>query len=218
MIIYYGFGYDQVNDKYKVLVVVENKSENKSDSRRERLTKIYTFGGEEDSWKTIQKFPCTSTVPLGEFVSGTLNWMVDNGDQTVILSFNLEKETYREVLLPQNDADNVNMHRLYVLNDCLCVFSETNKTHWVAWLMKEYGVVNSWTKLMIIPHDKFLPNYPSLVDPLFVSKNGVVLLLDEWSNQLVLYNMYSGQLDNLSISSMLGLHLHIYHESLISPQ
>ncbi|WJX47754.1 hypothetical protein P8452_34410 [Trifolium repens] len=64
----------------------------------------------------------------------------------------------------------------------------------------------------------FLPNYPSLVDPLFVSKNGVVLLLDEWSNQLVLYNMYSGQLDNLSISSMLGLHLHIYHESLISPQ
>jgi hypothetical protein len=25
-------------------------------------------------------------------------------------------------------------------------------------------------------------------------------------------------LDNLSISSMLGLHLHIYHESLISPQ
>jgi hypothetical protein len=144
--------------------------------------------------------------------------MVDNGDQTVILSFNLEKETYREVLLPQNDADNVNMHRLYVLNNCLCVFSETNKTHWVAWLMKEYGVVNSWTKLMIIPHDKFLPNYPSLVDPLFVSKNGVVLLLDEWSNQLVLYNMYSGQLDNLSISSMLGLHLHIYHESLISPQ
>jgi F-box interacting protein len=222
MIIYYGFGYDQVNDKYKVLVVVENKSENKSDSRRERLTKIYTFGGEEDSWKTIQKFPCTSTVPLGEFVSGTLNWMVDNGgvssNQTVILSFDLEKETYREVLLPQNDTDNVSMHRLYVLNNCLCVFSETNKTHWVAWLMKEYGVVDSWTKLMIIPHDKFPSNYPSFVDPLFVSKNGVVLLLDEWSNRLVLYNMYSsGRLDYLSISSMLGHHLHIYHESLISP-
>ncbi|MCI38128.1 F-box protein, partial [Trifolium medium] len=60
----------------------------------------------------------TSTVPLGEFVSGTLNWMVDNegvssNQSHVILSFDLEKETYGEVLLPQNDADdNVNMHRL----------------------------------------------------------------------------------------------------------
>jgi len=214
MIIYYGFGYDQVNDNYKVLIVVENKR-----GYRERLTKIYTFG--EDSWKTIQKFPCTSTVPLGEFASGTLNWIVDNGgvssNQSVILSFDLEKETYGEVLLPQNGADNVSMHRLYVLNNCLCVFSETNKTHWVAWLMKEYGVVESWTKLMIIPHDKFIQNHPSIVDPLFVSKNGVVLLLNVCSNQLVLYNMNSGRLDHLLISSMLGLHLHIYHESLISP-
>ncbi|GAU35092.1 hypothetical protein TSUD_70150 [Trifolium subterraneum] len=217
MIIYYGFGYNKVNDNYKVLVVAENKC---SDSP-ERLTKIYTFG-EEDSWRTIKKFPCTSTVPSGEFVSGTLNWMVDNGgvssNQSVILSFDLEKETYGAVLLPPNDADNVvSMHRLYVLNNCLCVFSETNKTHWVAWLMKQYGVVDSWTKLMIIPHDKFIPSNPSYVDPLFVSKNGVVLLLDAWTNQLVLYNLNSGQLDYHSISTILGLHVHIYHESLISP-
>jgi len=36
---YYGFGYDQVNDNYKVLVVVQNK-----DDLRETFTKIYTFG------------------------------------------------------------------------------------------------------------------------------------------------------------------------------
>ncbi|PNX81546.1 hypothetical protein L195_g037569 [Trifolium pratense] len=162
---------------YKVPVVAKINC----DSRRERLTKIYTHG--EDSWKTIQNFPSTSTVPLGKFVSGTLNRMVDNGGVSsnqsyVILSFDMEKETYGEVLLPQNDADdNVSMHRFHVLDNCLCVFFEINKTHWVAWLMKEYIIVDSWTKLMIIPHEKFIPNYPSFVHPLFVSKNGVVLLM-----------------------------------------
>jgi len=64
---YYGFGYDQVNDKYKVLLVVRNTND--------YLTKIYTFG--EDSWKTIPNSPYTPTMQLGKFVSGTLNWMVD---------------------------------------------------------------------------------------------------------------------------------------------
>ncbi|KEH24073.1 F-box protein interaction domain protein [Medicago truncatula] len=73
---YYGFGYDQVNDKYKMLLVVHNTND--------YLTKIYTFG--EDSWKTIPNFPCTPTMRLGKFVGGTLNWMDDKRGVTVAAS------------------------------------------------------------------------------------------------------------------------------------
>ena len=119
MIKYYGFGYDQVNENYKVLVVVQNK-----DDLRETFTKIYNFG--KGSWKTIQNFPYTSTSKLGKFVGGTLNWIVEkrgvSSNENVILSFDLEKETYREVSLPRNDGNNAHTRRkLCVLSNCLCV-------------------------------------------------------------------------------------------------
>ncbi|CAJ2629798.1 F-box/kelch-repeat protein At3g23880-like [Trifolium pratense] len=219
MLIYYGFGYDQVNDKYKVLVVVQNK-----DDLSETLTKIYTFG--EDSWKIIQNFPHTTpTEGLGKFVSGTLNWIVDKNNvrsnQGVILSFDLAKETCMEILLPQNDGKDMCTPRrkLCVLNNCLCVCDDIYKSgefHWVVWLMKEYGVVESWTKLMIISREKFQSFV--YVIPLFISENGSVLVVDEWSFKLILYNLYSSEFGYpcLLTSSSLGFNPHIYCESLVS--
>jgi hypothetical protein len=106
---------------------------------------------------------------------------------------------------------------LRVLNDCLCVCS-VNKTHLVVWLMKEYGVVESWTKLMTIPHDKLIFLNPgdrcSTVDLLFIS-NGVALLMV--SSQLILYNLNSGELDHPLISINGVLDAQIYCENLISP-
>jgi hypothetical protein len=63
--LYNGFGYCQVNNKYKVLIVLQNMAS------KETLTKIYTFG--EDSWRTVQNFTCTPNQLLGKYVNGTLN-------------------------------------------------------------------------------------------------------------------------------------------------
>jgi len=95
-------------------------------------------------------------------VSATLNWIVNkyglnSSSEKVILSCDLEKETYREVLLPQHDSDNVCKPMLHVSSNCISVFFEHyQKTHSVVWMMKEYGVVESWTKLMTIPQDKLI--------------------------------------------------------------
>ncbi|GAU43016.1 hypothetical protein TSUD_28350 [Trifolium subterraneum] len=183
---YCGFGYDQIDDKYKFLAVLKNL-----DNFSETLTKIYTFG--EDSCKTIQNFPYNYAVQfLGEFVSGTLNWLVRSNQSLTILSFDLNKETYREVLLPQNDVG-------------------------------EDGVVESWTKLMIIPHEKFrsnsLPAYhPWIVEPLFISENGVVLLRDIPASKFALYNLNTGGVVYPSLSRTLPKYLPVHRESLLSPQ
>jgi F-box interacting protein len=119
----------------------------------EKVTRIYTFG--ENTWTTIRNFPCPPARYNKKFVSGTLNWVIVKKDvdsnQAVILSFDLEKETYNEVLLPEHDVVyfKVNL-MLGVLSNYICVCFDYNKTNWDFWLMKKYGVVESWTRLMMI--------------------------------------------------------------------
>jgi F-box interacting protein len=216
-----GFGYDQVNDKYKVLAVVEHDGGDPDDEDfGEPFTKIYTFG--EDSWRSIEDFPDNPTQGVGNYVSGTLNWFhhqwYNRHEQYVIHSFDLEKETYRKLLLPFVGDGCMCRPSLCVLNDCLCVCF-ANKSHLVVWLMKEYGVVESWTKLMTIPREKLIFLNPidrcSTVDLLFIS-NGVALLMV--SSELILYNLNSGELDHLLISIFGVLDPQIYCENLISPR
>ncbi|GAU40121.1 hypothetical protein TSUD_389710 [Trifolium subterraneum] len=214
-ITYHGFGYNHINDKYKVLVVLRM-----GNHFTEKVTKTYTFGG-GNSWKTIQNFPCHSTELNGKFVSDTLNWVIVKEDvssiQAVILSFDFEKEICNEVLLPEHD----DAHKvcLGVLNNCLCVCLDSNKTHWGFWLMKKYGVVESWTRFMMIPCDKLqhhVQRPPFYVQLLFVFENGIVLL--GVLPKFVLYNLKNGNLDSPAISYHFLFNEHIYHESLVSPQ
>ncbi|XP_058774262.1 F-box/kelch-repeat protein At3g23880-like [Vicia villosa] len=197
-----GFGYDKVNDKYKVLVVMERFFHVSP-----MLTKIYTFG-QDDSWKTIPNSPYNNNIKtLGKFVSGTLNWLVSYPNTFV--SFDIEKETYRKLLLPQNVGVKT---ELSVLSDCLCVSTSEN-VHWVLWMMKEYGVVESWTKFIVIPYHKLLHIF--LVEPLFISQNGVLMLLMGRS-KLILYNTNTGVALDPLITMELGFSSHIHCESLVS--
>jgi len=178
------------------------------------LTQIHTFG--ENSWTTIPDFPSlfVSFSWLGRFVSGTLNWVgIRFGpNRDVILSFDLAKETYNEVLLPEPDGVN---HMLGVLSNCLCVCFVSNETHWDFWLMKQYGVAESWTRLMMIPLNKTsdcLQFRPSFIQPLFMFENSSVLL--RTYIRFFLYNLNNGRLDCLPGSY--DFDHHIYHESLVS--
>ena len=75
----YGFGYDQVNLRYKVLIACIN-----IDDFSEIVTRIYCSG--ENNWRTIQNLPgdidCfpSSDRPVGKCVNGTLNWVVTIDD------------------------------------------------------------------------------------------------------------------------------------------
>jgi len=209
-ILYCGFG-------YKVLVVVQNKSNSK-----EIKTIIYTFG--ENSWTNLQNFPCgppcnTYSV-FGKFVSGSLNWIVTKDDlnstnENVIFSFDLEKETYREMLLPQHQHYGGIVH-LSVLSNCICVsFRDYLGPHVVVWMMKEYGVVESWTKLMVIPRNNNKFWGTSFSGALFISENGVHLLSLRHrvnnDSELVMCNLNdNGGLDYCcSIFGTFGYDLHV---------
>ncbi|KAK7391198.1 hypothetical protein VNO78_19610 [Psophocarpus tetragonolobus] len=215
---HYGFGYDHVNDKYKLLVADFTQT----------VTKIYTFGSSSNSnsnsncCRVIQNFPCHLTKRAGKFVSGTLNWMAkreEHGcERRMILSFDLGKETYGEVLLPEGERDRICSPLLDVLHCCLCVcFSDCKKGHWVVWLMKEYGVHHSWTKLMVIPYiNHGIIRWSYMFAPLCISENSVLLLKTK-SSRLALYHFNHDRMNYLRIVGPLGFDFHLYHQSLISP-
>jgi F-box interacting protein len=218
-ILYCGFGYDRVHDRYKVLVVVQNKSNSK-----EIKTIIYIFG--ENSWTNLQNFLCgrDSYRELGKFVSGSLNWIVNkhclnSTNQKVIISFDLEKETYREMLMPQHQHYGAIVY-FSVSSNCICVSFYDYSGPLVVWMMKEYGVVESWTKLMTITLDnKFIHTsffHASMSDAFFISENGVHLLRNKNKSELIVYNLNdNGGLDYCSsIFGTFGHGLHVYHESL----
>jgi F-box interacting protein len=213
-ILYCGFGYDQVNDRYKVLAVVQNCY-----NLNETNTIIYTFA--EKNWRAVQKFPCDplcdcgdNNMRVGKFLSGTLNWIVN---KEVIVPFDLEKKTYGQILLPQYNGCNP---VLYLSSNRICVSFDHPKNIIVVWMMKEYGVVEFWTKLMIINQDKLISKIPHsrLSDALFILEHRV-LFLRPVQSRLIMYNLDNdGGLDYRStIFGRFAHHLQIYHESLVSP-
>ncbi|MED6118688.1 hypothetical protein PIB30_005160 [Stylosanthes scabra] len=167
---YFGFGYDHVHDKYK-FVTVDTQA----------LTLIYTFGS--NSWNIGPNFPYP-TVGLSGYIgkflngTGTLNWMAKVKEKNwVILSFDLANETFRQVSLPTlyGGGDNSCDPELQILRNCLCFSIDHRDIIFDVWMMKDYGVWESWTLISRVNLWRHSNSYP--LTPLFISENDVLLLM-----------------------------------------
>ncbi|XP_058785034.1 F-box/kelch-repeat protein At3g23880-like [Vicia villosa] len=144
----YGFGYDRVSDNYKVVVLYNSEP----DFPTITTVKIHTLG--TNFWKTIPTFPSGTHVfdeQSGTHVRGTLNWIAYTGRRQqgplLIASFDLGKESYQKLLPPDHPEICQLYLTLAVLRDCLCLISDHH-----IWVMKEYGIHDSWTKLFSVSY------------------------------------------------------------------
>lgn len=207
----FGLGYDHVNEDYKVVAVFRDPNEFFSESN----VKVYSMA--TNSWRKIQDFPYGFSLyqNSGKFVSGTLNWAANYSSFWVIVSLDLQKETYREVLPPNYEKEECSIPTLGVLKGCLCMNYDYRKTDFVVWLMKDYGVRESWVKLVTIP---YLPNPEdfSYSGPFCISENGELLLMFEFD--LILYNPRDHSFKFPKIESGKGwFDAEVYVETLVSP-
>ncbi|KAL2579985.1 hypothetical protein GLYMA_15G101700v4 [Glycine max] len=205
----HGFGYDRFADSYKVVAIFCYEC----DGRYETQVKVLTLG--TDSWRRIQEFP--SGLPFdesGKFVSGTVNWLASNDSSSlIIVSLDLHKESYEEVLQPYYGVAVVNL-TLGVLRDCLCVLSHAD-TFLDVWLMKDYGNKESWTKLFRVPYMGISDSY-LYTKALCISEDDQVLM--EFNSELAVYNSRNG---TSKIPDIQDIYMYmtpeVYIESLISP-
>ncbi|XP_045822399.1 F-box/kelch-repeat protein At3g23880-like [Trifolium pratense] len=161
---YGGFGYDPISDNYKVVVILHYYIRDKYRSNYIEKTEVKVHILGTNFWKNIREFPCGG-IPReknGHFVSGTINWLASKnsswentkiemlrgrGPPSFILSFNLENESYQEILLPGHTNIDGSSWHLGVLRNCLCMINGDD-----VWIMKEHGNKDSWTKMFTIPY------------------------------------------------------------------
>ncbi|KAK2404626.1 F-box/kelch-repeat protein [Trifolium repens] len=210
-----GFGYDPISDNYKIVVVFgdfSNYTANNDFSENE--VKVHTLG--TNSWKSVSKFPfaIVSVQLLGQYASGTINWLVSTGikqSKRFIASFDLGNESYQKVLLP--DYFEVNAYtQLSVFRDCLCLISGED-----VWVMTKYGNKESCTKLFTISYtrDPRTSSY-SWIQVMYVFEDDQVLLAckgDDLRWKYISYHCKNDTTNFIEFETNLGVCI----ESLISP-
>lgn len=173
-------GYDATSDDYKILVV------NLNDMRQEVSVEILAL--KCGSWKKICQYPAGIHRFIGfkdcgmnslAFVHGAFHWVGLSGCYTIV-SFNISNEVYGEIPLPEQMCNILEAkfieYGVSVLGGMLCFYS-TYYNLWEGlfklWVMKDYGVKESWTELLTI-HGGSIFFYAA--KPIYMYANGEVLL------------------------------------------
>ncbi|KAF9622868.1 hypothetical protein IFM89_034998 [Coptis chinensis] len=167
----FGFGLNQATNEYKVVGYVgyEDRSDNKNFCSCVSVCTLTSLSREPSwqtieppSWRTIESFDQYNTrlrdctIP---HVNGALHWLatrIPRPRSRVILSFDLKDEVFKEIRHPHpTELFSKDVYfELVELGGLLCLFGIQLRVELHIWVMKQYGVFGSWTKLS---HPKF-PN------------------------------------------------------------
>ncbi|WMV53043.1 hypothetical protein MTR67_046428 [Solanum verrucosum] len=206
-----GMGYDATTDDYKIVAI------DLHETCQEITVEILTL--KSGSWKEIWKYPPGIHRVIGvkdcgmyslAFVHGAFHWVGLSSHCCTIVSFNISNEVYGEIPLLEHMC-NIYKARFIeygvsVLGGMLC-FCSTYFNPWGGmfklWMMKEYGVKESWTELLTIRvkvvDDEQKLDWPSNCKPvnslLYCSCDGLVLLavVNGFDRHLLLLNPSTGE-------------------------
>ncbi|WMV27781.1 hypothetical protein MTR67_021166 [Solanum verrucosum] len=164
----YGFGYVDCQNDYQIVEIVASKSSY-------LIAHINVYSLRSNSWKTIQEFPSTISLPKSvQFVKGKLHWITGDSDggggDSYVTWFNPRDATFGNVaILPNPNSDAIDWG-LVSSSGNLCITCDYKHRMYV-WIMKDYGVAESWTMVGSIPSI-------NMIRPIYISRNDEILLQD----------------------------------------
>ncbi|XP_071699866.1 F-box/kelch-repeat protein At3g06240-like [Rutidosis leptorrhynchoides] len=137
------------------------------------------------------------------FVNGFVNWLafkeVISGVESVIMAFDLDKESFRVLELPRNIVPGYDQVCLvsYKESMSLCAhYFELNGERWDMWVMRNYRLVDSWNKVCVVSH-------PALSIPPLLMKNDHEVLVALNDGSLMLFDVIKNEMHDLETR---GLH------------
>ncbi|KAK6915901.1 F-box domain [Dillenia turbinata] len=170
-----GFGYDPDFNDFKVIRVVTKPAVN--DPLRLHLESQFVemYSLKLNSWRNVENMPKIDVSQSGVFLNGAIHW------------FGLHFETVVAISLPFLDPwtipcpdlgtyTSLSGTHLDVSQGCLSISMVRDSKFLDVWLMREYGVRESWTKILCIDLSLSDYLYPDNVRPLCMIKNGNILL------------------------------------------
>ncbi|KAF2318755.1 hypothetical protein GH714_010479 [Hevea brasiliensis] len=191
-----GFGYDSINNDYKVIMMFQHKGMSLHYIKNPKIrVMVYSLKGNSSTRiKDLNDYflPYNGhSVP----VSGSLHWVVSNQEKrvdNVILAFDLGNEKFCELPKPHSNGYEIYCLRVAELRGSLAISCSCMGTAVEVWVMKEYGITESWTKLFRIYYEQLGISdlSTSYLKPLCYSKTGdEVLLDDQYGVYSVLYDL-----------------------------
>ena len=154
-----GFGFDSKNRDYKVVRMLCHIH---TGPKYQCEVEVYSLSTGEWRMVTVShpKFVIFGGEKAKGSVNGALHWLAsrqtdDHNIHHFILVFDLVGEVFQEIVLPEIihtlDIANISVYG----NSIAVVLTKGHTVHQNIWVMKEYGVVSSWTKVLTID-DYFL--------------------------------------------------------------
>lgn len=127
----------------------------------------------------------------------------------LIIAFDLSLESFSEMPLPETgygDGDDDGEFEIEValFEGCLCMIVNYHSTRVDVWVMKEYGLKESWCKLFSLMESPDLRSLKCL-RPLGYSVDGVKILLEHNRKKLCWYDLRSKQVSHVRIPGMPNL-------------
>ncbi|KAF6159089.1 hypothetical protein GIB67_032706 [Kingdonia uniflora] len=200
----------------------EGENVNEIEARVEKhKAYVYTLGS--GSWRKVEDSIYSLTVcnntSLNEVLNGVIHGIGFNTlDQEIIIGFDIKEEVFREIRIPNHGYDKIYSYNEYttdimVLGGHLCVYFSFYY-HVDVWILKEYGVPNSWTKQFSFIQPTLERMY--LANVISIGNNGEILF-HHMGKGVVSYKPENGKLKHFQMRAVpLRFRASTYMSSLIS--
>ncbi|KAF8015780.1 hypothetical protein BT93_H1346 [Corymbia citriodora subsp. variegata] len=219
---YCGFGYDSQSDDYKVVKIVEVDD---TDEYPEWEAAIFSL--RSGSWRRKQvrfqeqEHRDVQIFRHGVYWKGALHWCaqlwnVDHRCEAVIISFDLLREEFLQVLpVPEVDKD-VYYWELGIHGVNLFIYNCVHYPAVEAWITDEYGKGASWTKWFSVDCSAFVNCHPWDSLLLAYTRCGKIVF---WlgTKRMILFDPESNTCKDYPIERHCYIEYAIYLETLVSP-
>ncbi|XP_059665491.1 F-box protein CPR1-like [Cornus florida] len=223
----FGFGFDSRTNDYKVVRLVYVHDSSFDYSVRPEVDVYELSTGIWRRWRrgigSAPPPPCHIILCQWShvFVNGASHWIALNGSVGLwnkiwylILSFDMGTEVFTEMMLPSGIANGCELKvSIALFGESLSLFCyddgfSSTSIHCCIWVMKEYGVASSWTKLCTV-------DIGGICQVLGFRKTGEVLV-EKRNGRLVSYDPETKEVVDTGIRGhRSSFHLYTYVESMV---
>ncbi|PRQ27575.1 putative F-box associated interaction domain-containing protein [Rosa chinensis] len=184
-----ALGFSSVTNEYKLLRIFSPDWRNYTNNRQ---AEVYTISS--GVWRSIGNAPTDKAIlPFNSFLHGAIHFApIDSRGSSLIHSFDFEREKFQALPPPSSDqalpppsSDQLKLKlrsnrggiSLGVWESRLsyCVF-DVHATKFDLWIMKEYGVQESWIKALVV--ENMFPTERSITEfyePVMYLRGGEIL-------------------------------------------
>ncbi|KAF9591919.1 hypothetical protein IFM89_010277 [Coptis chinensis] len=229
-----GFGFDDKSNDYKVVRFFSLcKQPNVTTHSPAEI-----YNSSTDSWNIIHAvLPVIFILsdPKAPYRNGTYCWLVRNDDlsqherigEKYILTFDFRNEVFGSLPLPDVDSVDCFPHLAIVRENLACIYNvetycDITDEWWPweceIWVLNEYGVKESWTKLYTVRPFTISGHITYSARKMGISKNGEFFLIF-WNKQICTYDLVTQEIKKLDVHGYINpssIEVAAYKESLVS--